>query len=186
MMNKTQAERLLQKHLKKYPGLISHSKQCAKFAKKVAKKINQKYLKLNLDVHKIEMAALLHDIGRDQKNTNDYLHFEIGYQILKNLGYKNLGKIIRTHADAARRAKYFGLKGNYKNKTIEQKIITYVDNHIGQNGFESDKERIRDILKRRGMNEFIKKVFLPYKRNESKKIDQEIEKLMGCSGKELQ
>ncbi len=138
-----------------------------------------------MDVCKIEIAALLHDIGRGIKDANDYLHFETGYQILKNLGYEELGKIIRTHADAARRAKYFGLKGNYKNKTIEQKIITYCDNHIGQNGFESDKERIKDILKRRGKNDFIKKVFLPYKKNESKKIDSEIEKLMGCAGKEL-
>lgn len=185
MMSKTQAEKLLKKYLKKYPGLIRHSEQCAKLAKKVAEKIDQKHPKLKLNVHKIEVAALLHDIGRFYENTNDYLHFEIGYQILKNLGYKNLGEIIKTHADAERRAKYFGLKGNYKNKTIEQKIITYCDNHVGQNGFESDKERIQDILKRRGMTNFIEKIVMPYKRNESKVINQEIERLMGCSGKEL-
>jgi putative nucleotidyltransferase with HDIG domain len=184
MMSKTQAEKLLKKYLKNYPGLIRHSKQCAKLAKKVARRINQKHPELNLDIQKIEIAALLHDIGRYNKDT-DHLHFEIGYQLLKNLGHKDLGEIIKTHADAARRAKYFGLKGDYKNKTIEQKIITYCDNHIGQNGFESDRERIKDILKRRGMTNFIKKIFLPYKRNESKVIDQEIEKLMSCSGKEL-
>ncbi len=185
MMKKIQAEKLLQKYLKKYPGLIRHSKQCANFAKKVAKKINQRQSKLNLDISKIEIAALLHDIGRGVKDADDNLHFETGYKILKNAGYEELGKIIRTHADAARRAKYFGLKGNYKNKTIEQKIITYCDNHIGQNDFESNKERIQDILKRRGMTDFIKKVFIPYKKNESRKIDSEIKKLMGCSGKKL-
>lgn len=185
IMTKAQAEKLLQKYLKEYPGLVRHSKQCSVFAKKVAKRINQKHPKLNLDVLKIEVAALLHDIGRGVKNTDDYLHFETGYKILRDMGHKDLGKIIRTHADAERRARYFGLRGNYKNKTIEQKIITYCDNHIAQNGFESTEKRVKDILKRRGTTDFIKKVFLPYKKKESRLIDQEIEKLMGCSGEKL-
>lgn len=144
--------------LKKYicdPNVIIHSKGVSDFAYDLAKKI-RKHSRIKLDIKKVHIAGLLHDIGK----TEHAGHEERSLEILKKEGLHNIAKIsihglLRNCSDLS-----------YLNdiEHVENKIITYSDMRFkfspmtvkerfdeaitGWNGSEEAKRKRRERLEK--------------------------------------
>lgn len=93
-------------------NIIHHCRAVACEAANICNKLIQKGY-INVDVNLIRAAALLHDIGRMEKN-----HPEVGKKILENLGYEKVGNIIAEHMD-------IHLEGG--NEVTEKEIVYLAD-----------------------------------------------------------
>jgi len=112
--------------------VINHCKAVSKLAVELAKKLNDKGLKIDLEL--VKVGALLHDIGRAETHTVD--HVIVGSKIAKSLGLpKSIISIIERHAGGgitSEEAKDLGWpEGIYTPQTLEEKIVCYADKLIG-------------------------------------------------------
>ena len=106
------------------PDVIEHSKFVAKKSVELAKKLS-----VPVDIQLVEIGALLHDIGRSQTHGID--HGIKGGIILRERGLPEIAEFAENHIgvgiskeDAAK----LGLpRKNYLPRTIEQKIVCFVD-----------------------------------------------------------
>lgn len=85
-------------------NIIKHSEVVASVAINIGEKLLKKGCYIDID--KIKAAALLHDIGRKEKN-----HAKFGERILKDLGYNEVADIVSTHMDINVRSS-FGIDEN--------------------------------------------------------------------------
>ncbi|MCD6414973.1 MAG: HDIG domain-containing protein [Candidatus Diapherotrites archaeon] len=123
MITREQALKLLEE-VGTPPDVVEHSKFVAKKSVELAKKLS-----VPVDIQLVEIGALLHDIGRSQTHGID--HGIKGGIILKEYGLPKIAEFAETHIgvgiskeDAAK----LGLpKKNYIPKTLEQKIVCFVD-----------------------------------------------------------
>jgi len=107
--------------------LIKHSVLVADIAREIFSSINPK---VNVDVHLVEIGALLHDIGRSV--THGVEHGSVGAKILEKLGYpSSLVSLVRNHVGAGiprEEAIALGLPPiDHLPTTIEEKLVCYAD-----------------------------------------------------------
>lgn len=131
-------------------NLIKHSIAVSKLASKIAKKL--KILGYDIDLNFIEIAALLHDIGRSK--TNSIKHGIEGAKILKRKGLEKFAKVCERHIGAGiSKEEAFSLsmpKRDFIPKTLEEKVIAHADNLIsGDKEVEID-ETIDELKKKLG------------------------------------
>lgn len=112
--------------------VINHCKAVSELAVELARKLNDKGLKIDLEL--VKVGALLHDIGRSKTHTVD--HVIVGSEIARSLGLpKSIISIIERHAGGGitgEEARELGWpKGVYTPQTLEEKIVCYADKLIG-------------------------------------------------------
>jgi uncharacterized protein len=139
-MDEKKALGLLRKYStspKDFRGVLVHSRGVQKYALEVARKVNRNpAVKRKADVGFIKIACILHDIGRFAvpPGKNSGAHGYFGGQILKKEGLDNrFVRVCETHIgywvtkeDVLRRKMPIPAK-NYKPRSVEEKIISYVD-----------------------------------------------------------
>lgn len=107
--------------------LITHVKAVSQYAEEVAK------LRGDADIALVRIGGLLHDIGRCK--TNSIRHGVVGAELLRSYGVDDrVAQIAEKHVGAGITAEeaerlYFP-PGDYMPRTVEQKIVTAVDNLI--------------------------------------------------------
>lgn len=112
-------------------NVIEHCKAVEKVAVQIARACEKKGL--NVDVHLVQIGALLHDIGRSKTHSVD--HAVVGMEIAESLGLPDtVVSIIGRHVGggiAADEAKRLGWPvQDYLPQTLEEKIVTYADKLI--------------------------------------------------------
>lgn len=132
--------------------LISHMKAVSHLAVSIAEKIKSKGHQV--DVEFVEVAALLHDIGRSK--TQDIRHGVEGAAILRSLNLDSYARICETHIGAGltrEEAKELGLPPkDYLPQTLEEKIIAHADNLIEGSKEVSIDETIKKVGDKLGPN----------------------------------
>jgi len=107
--------------------VVRHSVLVAEIAREIASSFNPK---IKVDLHLVEIGALLHDIGRSV--THGAEHGSVGAQILEKLGYPDsLASLVRNHVGAGiprDDAITLGLPPiDHLPTTIEDKLVCYAD-----------------------------------------------------------
>lgn len=110
-------------------SVITHSITVSKNAKEIAWKIKRGGS--DIDVEFVEIAALLHDIGRCR--THGVTHGIEGSRILKKK-FPRFARVCETHIGAGldrKEAASLGLPArDYLPKTLEEKVIAHADNLV--------------------------------------------------------
>ncbi len=121
----------------------------SKFAKEIAQKIRDNGYEIDVDF--VEIAALLHDIGRCK--THGIRHGIEGARILRRLKLEKFARVCETHIGAGltrEEAKSLGLpEGDYLPETLEEKVVAHADNLIEESSvvpIETTIERIKKEL----------------------------------------
>ncbi len=108
--------------------LILHAITVSRLAKKIAEKIESNGYEIDVDF--IEVAALLHDLGRSR--THGISHGIEGAAILRKLNMDRYARVCETHIAAGltrEEAKSLGLpEKDYMPQTIEEKVVAHADN----------------------------------------------------------
>lgn len=173
-----EAKELLKKYSvdkKGFDMVLEHSQAVKNIALIIAKEIKKR--KHPVDLNLIKIGSLLHDIGRFKYPPWDKKMIRHGYwggQILRKEGLLKEAKIAERHLGAGIskeeiiKGKLFLPKKDFLPKTIEEKVIAYVDNLIFQ-------DRLGEILevadKFKGLPVSVKKRLV--------QLHNEIEKLRG-------
>lgn len=111
--------------------VVRHCIAVTETALKIASALNEHGYELDLDL--IQGAGLLHDIARVEDR-----HWEIGANIVLNLGYEEEADIIRVHMS------YLGEPT--KEKLTELDIICLSDRMVKENKFVGLQKRMQFIL----------------------------------------
>lgn len=132
-------------------GVIRHCIAVSKNAREIAEKLKKNGY--DIDVNFVEIAALLHDIGRS--NTHGIFHGVEGAKILKGYGLEEkFIRICERHIGAGLTkddALSLGLPaGNYLPETLEEKIIAHADNITSKDKIVDISVTIRDFEKKLG------------------------------------
>jgi len=106
-------------------NVIAHCKAVRDCALEYARRIP------GADVHLVETAAMLHDIGRGK--THSIRHAQCGADLLRSMGFVEVvARIVECHTGAGLTADECTLLGLYPRdcmpRTIEEKIVTHADN----------------------------------------------------------
>ncbi len=132
------------------PEVIEHSLKVQKLALKIAEKIKENGVDIDMNV--VSLGALFHDIGRAK--THGIMHIVEGVKIGKRLNLpEKVILAIERHAGAGideEEAKKLGLPPkDYTPKTIEEEIVAHADNLTG-NGYKNIEEVVRDFERKIG------------------------------------
>jgi uncharacterized protein len=132
--------------------VINHCIVVAKLAVEIASSINPKN---DLDLHLVEIGALLHDIGRSAAHGVE--HGSMGAAILEKLGYPSaVINIVRKHVGAGipqAEAVALGLPPiDHIPTTIEEKVVCYADKLISGNIRVSFEEALKTFADGLGPN----------------------------------
>jgi uncharacterized protein len=162
----------LLRNLKIQLSVRRHSEKVADKAIKIAKRIKN----ANIDLNLIEIGALLHDIGRSK--THDFKHALIGGKILRQRGFsEKLARICETHIlgglDKQDAIKVGLPEKDYLPITLEEKIICLADKHMAGTREVSIQARFNRWFQKYGRSKILLK---SKKRIEA--IQKEIEELM--------
>ena len=149
-----------------------HSIKVAENALKIAHKIK----KVDVNIHLIEIGALLHDIGRS--STHGFKHALIGGKILKERGFpKKIARICETHILGgldAEDAKEVGLPvKDYLPETYEEKIVCLADKMTSGSKTVSIQRRFENWFQKYGKSKLLLK-----SRKRVEKMQKEIKALM--------
>lgn len=121
-------------------NIIEHCKTVADTAYNIGKSLSEKgYI---LDLNKIKAAALLHDIGRREKN-----HAQVGAKMLRDSGYGEIADIIEVHMDID--------PGQYGDKITEAEIVYLADKLVLGKEVVSLEERFNKAREKYGSNQEI-------------------------------
>ena len=96
---------------------------------------------LGLDIRLIEAAALLHDICKMDSIRNGGDHAGKGGKLLRDLGYPQVGEIVRQHV-------YLDRPLSHYNDLTEEIIVNYADKRVKHTQIVSLRERFEDIVER--------------------------------------
>ncbi|MBN1156689.1 4-(cytidine 5'-diphospho)-2-C-methyl-D-erythritol kinase [Candidatus Woesearchaeota archaeon] len=175
MISYEEALKLLKEKIKDEIA-IQHAITVSELSCSVAKTIkgNNPMLKLNPEVARI--AGLLHDIGKCVNDSYDTHAYNSGI-VLKKMGEKELAEIAERHWWAHEIAKEYGIKGNFIQRTLNDKIITYADMRA-YTDIMSVEMRLKNVRERYFVNEKIRKAYIG-SLTRMKKIVREIESLIG-------
>lgn len=175
-----QAEKILEEYApdsKTFQLVLQHSKAVQNVALSLAKAIKKRGHKVDLEL--IETGSILHDLGRfsaPPKTKESVKHGIIGAKILRKKGLLKHAKIAETHLGAGIskeeiiKQKLPLPKRDFLPKTVEEKIIAYVDKIV----FGDRLGTISEVVER------FEKEGLPHSaRQRLIKLHNEIEKLRG-------
>ena len=97
-----------------------------------------------IDVRLATRAALLHDITKTRSFKTHEIHSKTGGQLLSDMGYPEIGNIIRQHV----------LLDRYEERTTicESEIVNYSDKRVLHDRIVPLKERLAYIKERYGSN----------------------------------
>lgn len=130
--------------------LLSHVKAVSLLAKQIASKIKSKGA--DIDVDFVEVAALLHDIGRSR--THGIRHGVEGAAILRKLGFEGYARVCERHIGAGltrTEAKELGLpEKDYLPETLEEKVVAYADKLIDGDKVVPIENTIKDFKEKLG------------------------------------
>lgn len=130
--------------------VVRHSRAVAEESLKIAKKIDANGYQV--DLKRVELGALLHDIGRSRTHGVD--HGVEGSQILLEMGLEDFTGFSENHLGAgidAREAKEIGLpEKNYLPASLEEKIVTYADNLLKSHRAISYQEALNELKEELG------------------------------------
>jgi len=131
--------------------VIDHCKAVSALAVKFAKACESKGL--TVDVNLVEVAAILHDIGRSKTHGVD--HAVVGVEIAKSLNLpEHIGSIIECHIGGgidADEAKKLGLPiKDYFPTTLEEKLVAYADKLIKGSSVVSIERTIEQFSSKLG------------------------------------
>jgi uncharacterized protein len=128
--------------------VISHSIAVSGLARDLAERISENGFKVDVDF--VEIAALLHDIGRSR--THSVRHGVVGADILRD--YPGYANVARTHIGGGigpGEAERLGLPdGDYLPRTLEEKIVCYADKLVHGDEIKSMDETISKYSGRLG------------------------------------
>jgi uncharacterized protein len=115
------------------PKVIEHCRQVSAYAVKIARAIQKRQSKVNVDVKLVEISALLHDIGRSK--THSVNHALEGGRIARKFQLpESVVLIIERHAGGGipkDEAKKLGWPAkDYLPETLEEKIVCYADKRV--------------------------------------------------------
>lgn len=112
--------------------VVKHSMAVEKIAVELAERIRDKGHEV--DVERVRIGALLHDIGRSK--THRISHGVVGEKILRNLGLEEFAGFASCHIGAGiprREAKKLGLPAkDFLPESLEEKIVTYADKLVAE------------------------------------------------------
>ena len=135
------------------PRVIQHCRAVARLAVKIAKALQQKGYKI--DVELVETGALLHDIGRGKTHTVH--HALAGGKIARDLSLpESIVSIIERHvgggipADEA--AELGWPRRSFMPQTLEERIVNYADKLIEGTHRVSMQQTINDFSRKMGKN----------------------------------
>lgn len=135
------------------PRVIQHCRTVAKHATKIAKILEKKGCKVDLNL--VEIGALLHDIGRSRTHSVD--HALIGAKIAEDSSLPEpVIRIIERHVGAgipADEAEKLGWpKRSYMPHTLEERIVNYADKLVEGTHRVPMKETIAHFSRKMGKN----------------------------------
>ncbi len=125
----------------------------------------------NLDLEKLESAALLHDIARVEEN-----HGVKGADLAESLGYEEIADLIRCHMTYS--------TDPAKLDISELDILCLADRMVKENTYVGIEERMEYILEK-FKNDPIARERIMQRRGEIQKLCERIETLIGTSMDEL-
>jgi len=128
--------------------IIEHCKAVAWLARKIAKKLRERGVKIDLNL--VEAGAFLHDVGRSR--THSVKHGIVGAEILRRRGVdERVIKIVERHIGSGisrKEAKRAGLpEKDYIPESIEEKIVCYADCLIEETEEISFEEALKKFEK---------------------------------------
>lgn len=142
MIKKDEALKLLKKYIN-IEGIIRHSLGVSEIGFEISSKIKNKNQDLKIDPNKVEIACLLHDIGRAREGIHELNTVEI----LTNEGLADIADIA-FHGFVYEK---FLMKGDCKKiylpNSIENKIVVLADSYFAQIKLTLD-ERFLDLEER--------------------------------------
>jgi putative nucleotidyltransferase with HDIG domain len=134
------------------PNIRAHTKQVAHVAKRVALRIQE--MGVPVDVDLVETGALLHDIAKTITVTGrGKNHTKLGSDIVLQEGYgKELADVVLYH----------GLPKFSFQLTLEQQIVNYADKRVKHDAIVSLKNRLDDIRVRYPQEDGSLDAFAPF------------------------
>jgi len=127
------------------PNIIAHSRQVMNVSLAIADNVRQG-VDINRDI--IIAAALLHDITKTRSLKTKEPHDRSGGELLRELGFVSVGKIVEQHVIL--------LDFDPKARLKESEIINYADKRVMHDRIVSLTERVQDLIQRYGVTEEIK------------------------------
>lgn len=131
------------KQYEMWDHIVQHSLRVAEVALFLARALNQRGEKLDIDL--IEAASLLHDITKRRGIEKGEDHVTTGAALLKNLGYDEVAEIVACHVKLP--------KGPHPCNLTEAEIVNYADKRVLHDSIVTLKERFLDIKARYAKNE---------------------------------
>lgn len=127
------------------PEVIQHAIAVTEKCIEVGRNISEKGY--DVDLHRLEVGALLHDVGRSK--THDISHGVEGARILRERGVEDLAGFAENHVGAgvtAEEAEKLDIPTkDYMPESLEEKIVTYGDNLIRGEEVISFKEALEEL-----------------------------------------
>ncbi|MBI2661270.1 HD domain-containing protein [Candidatus Woesearchaeota archaeon] len=117
-------------------NVIAHSKKVHEVAMKICEMLEHKGVNANRDL--AGAAALLHDIAKVKEGD----HMLNGAEIVKSLGFPEVGRIISRHGLAHLDEEEF------QPKSTEEKIVFYADKRVTNDRLVSLEDRFKYIKER--------------------------------------
>ncbi len=139
MITKIRALKILEEE--KIEGrVLRHSLRVNQIAVFLGKKLYSKGENVNIKL--LDIASLLHDVGKKLSDETGKDHVETGIKILKDRGLNEIAEIIRKHSINA------VIEEDKVPGTWEEKILYYADRRAMEDKLVSLDERISDLRKR--------------------------------------
>ena len=120
--------------------IICHSLQVCRVALMLVEKLAMQKCLFNRQL--VRAGALLHDITKSRSITTGERHTDSGHELLVNLGYPEVGDVVRQHVKL----------DNYSDNgaLAEANIVNYADKRVLHDRIVSLNERMEYILERYG------------------------------------
>ena len=148
------------------PHIIKHSEAVEKLAVFLAKKFNEKGIKVDTEL--VSRVALLHDIDKLQtlKPGFEHLHSKLSKKILEKEGFPLLGKMVSKHL-------LENILEENAFKNWEEKLVFYSDKRVNHDQIVSLQTRFDYLFERYGKE---KKVFdkIAKCKPKAKQLEEEI------------
>jgi uncharacterized protein len=141
ILNREECFRLIHK-MDMMDHIIDHSIMVSNVALCLSGILKKKFPEINIEL--VASAALLHDITKTRSFTTGEMHAETGGLLLEDLGYSEIGDIIRQHVTLDVYTK--------EAPVSEQEIVNYADKRVLHDQVVSLKKRLEYIEIRYGTN----------------------------------
>ncbi len=126
-------------------NIIRHSEQVMRVSMALVERLKDPSL-IRPDL--VRAGALLHDIAKSRTiDTKELRHDLIGGEMMRELGYDDIAKIVETHV-------VFG-EVDRNGRLEEREIVFYADKRVMHDKIVSLDERIKDLVDRYGINDRI-------------------------------